>query len=120
MEIEDRKTNFSRYASRRENNRQIDAKVESIDNYLRIWQANPSHKDIRPQISRIKAIFLVSLITFFMMGTYLITSNLFIATGISLLTLIFFILIFHDNSFCLKEFFSFHLRKQWDEESGNN
>ena len=73
--------------------------------------SNPSFKDINNNFVMGRGISLILLTVFFSVSTFILTSNLEIAIGIGLFTLFYFIVIFKDNFFSLKNFYSFHVKK---------
>lgn len=76
--------------------------VEESTNYLDIWEVNPSYKDINSKISLSKSLSLMILLFFLSFSTYLITFNFNIAVGLSIFTLVFFIIAFSENFFSFK------------------
>ncbi len=79
---------------------------ETLGNYLNIWKTNPSFKDINTTLSTLRALFLVSLTLCFIIGTFMISSNLVFSVSIGFIILICFILVFHDTFFSLEHGFS--------------
>lgn len=90
----------SKKKSYKENN------ADTLDNYLNIWQTNPSFKDINTSLSTIRAIFLIFLTLFFIISLFIIGFNLVSSVGAGIFILFLFIIIFHENFFSLKNFFS--------------
>lgn len=78
---------------------------ETLDNYLNIWQINPSFKDINTNLAALKVISLTILTIFFIVSAYLLSLNLILSVCIGFIVLIGFISVFRDNFFNLK--FSF-------------
>ncbi|MFX1338947.1 MAG: hypothetical protein ACFFDK_10085 [Promethearchaeota archaeon] len=71
--------------------------VETLENYLNIWNINPNYKDINSGFLNAKFLSLLALITFFIVGTYLICFNFIISLIIGLFTFTFFIVSFESN-----------------------
>ena len=80
--------------------------VETLDNYLNIWNINPNYKDINSGLLNAKFLSLLALITFFMVGTYLICFYIVISLIIGLLTIIFFIVAFNNKIQNLSKIYS--------------
>ena len=84
-----------------------DNNEETLGNYLNIWQKkNPSFKDINTTLATLRALFLVSITLFFIIGTYMISSDLLFSVVIGFIILFCFILVFHDTFFSLESLFS--------------
>ena len=111
MDVDYYKRDYEKVSDRNKYNKFKTGEVENLSNYLRIWKTNPSYKDINTNISKIKIVSLVLLILFLIISTYIISSNLFIALTVGLLTMISFVFIFQDNIFFLRNFLSYHFRK---------
>jgi hypothetical protein len=86
-------------------------KSENLDKkLLSIWKINPSYKDIHLNMALIKAAILVLLTLFFIISTYIISLNLFTSIGIGAVTMIIFIVSFHDDFYHLDNFSLLKLR----------
>ena len=79
---------------------------ETLGNYLNIWKTNPSFKDINSTLSTLRALFLVGFTLFFIIGTFMISSDLPFSLSIGFLLLLCFILVFPTNFFSLEHGFS--------------
>ncbi|MBA7676481.1 hypothetical protein ES703_84723 [subsurface metagenome] len=78
-----------------------DKDAEDTYDPLDIWRVNPAYKDISSALSNIKMIFLLSLILFLTISTYVLTYNLLIAFIFTLILVSLFLTAFH------KEFYYF-------------
>ena len=108
-DFEDRNNNKnSRGRRRTEGN--YDEAEENINNYLDIWQTNPSFKDFNLNLANLRTISLISFAMSFVILTYLISLNLIISLSIGFFFLICFVIVFHDNFFGFKNFFFNHFR----------
>ncbi|MFX1257057.1 MAG: hypothetical protein ACFFAN_04310, partial [Promethearchaeota archaeon] len=85
--------------------------IESLDNYLNIWQVNPSYKDINNNVSIVKAVSLIMLGMFFIISNYLLTLNIMVSILFGIIIIAVFSAVFHDNFFNLKNLFSYTFRK---------
>jgi hypothetical protein len=79
---------------------------ETLGNYLNIWKINPSFKDINSTLAILRALFLVAFTMFFIMGTFMISSDLIFSVVIGFITLLCFVMVFHTNFFSLEYLFS--------------
>ena len=79
---------------------------ETLENYLNIWQTNPSFKDINSILATLRALFLVGFTLFFIIGTLIMSSELVFSLIIGFVILVCFLLIFHDNFFSMEHCFS--------------
>lgn len=89
-----------------------ESKKESKKNldYLDIWKANPSFKDVSHLYSVGKTIFLI-IITFSIVITmYMMTNQLVASIGIGIVFCMGFLIIFHDEVYLLRYFFAFLVR----------
>ena len=84
---------------------------ETLDNYLNIWQINPSFKDINNNIATLRALFLVLLTIFLIASFFYIGINLINSVGGGIIILLLFIVIFHENFFSIKDVFSYSFHK---------
>ena len=78
---------------------EYDDESELADNYLDIWQINPSYKDIKPNRIKVKLVSLYILMGIIFFLSILTFSNLMISLLIILSVLTLFIVAFHDNFF---------------------
>ncbi|MFX1420460.1 MAG: hypothetical protein ACFE9N_16265 [Promethearchaeota archaeon] len=85
---------------------------EDLKSYLNIWDVNPSYKDISRNFSLAKTIFLILLSFSFMISIYLLTNQLIASVGLGIGICLLFILVFHDEIYFLKNFFSFSFRSK--------
>ena len=84
---------------------------EPEKNFLDIWRINPSYKGISTKIVNIKMIWISGILMFVVLSLYLITSSLSFAIGLSISLLLFFIIAFSEDFFCLPSFSSFFFRR---------
>ena len=84
---------------------------ETLDNYLNIWQINPSFKDINNNIATLRAIFLILLTLFLTTSFFFMGINLISSVLGAILILLLFIIIFHENFFSIKDVFSYTFHK---------
>ncbi|MFX1494359.1 MAG: hypothetical protein ACFFBZ_08780 [Promethearchaeota archaeon] len=67
--------------------------------YEYIWERQPSRKDISMKHSLTKFIFLISIGFLFMLETYLLSKNVYLAMGLTVILELGFILVFYDTFF---------------------
>ncbi len=84
---------------------------ESKDKFLDIWNNNPSYKDINTKLASTRTIFLVIIITFIALTSYLIYLDLRVSITLCLISLIFFLIILKNNIYSLENFLTFKFRK---------
>jgi len=99
------------HAVKSHDNRYKDDDIETTQNYDKIWDINPSFKDMKVPLSIARILFLITLISFILGCTQIITDNFYTATFLGGSILIFFVLVFQDSFFGLKRFFSCAFRK---------
>lgn len=72
--------------------------------YLKIWDVNPSFKDINIKRSIIKVIMLIFITVFLIVSFYVLTNSIRTSIGLGIFFLVVFIIIFHDEFFYLQSF----------------
>ena len=97
--------NFSRNKSIKKNEIEDDSR-EDNKSYLNIWNLNPSFKDIINKISIGKAVFLIILLFFIIISSYILFQNLTASIWSGLILIIVFIIGFHDEFFMFENLFS--------------
>jgi len=76
--------------------------------YQYIWKKQPSRRDISMKHSLSKSIFLIIIGFLFMLGTYLLSNNAYLAIGLTIILEISFYLVFFDAFFFLRGISTFH------------
>ena len=97
------------YKKRTTKSDNLDEEV-SLNNYLNIWQDNPSFKDINTRVAILKTFFLIFITTFFITSSFIHGLALIHAFIMGIIVLICFLLVFHDSLFRFQTFFRFGFR----------
>jgi len=95
-----------KYAKRVEENLGITEQEKDRRTYLNIWDMNPSFKDISSNQSIPQTIFLFGITLVIIITMYLVSQHLLISVVVGLIFCSAFILIFHDEIYLLRHFYS--------------
>lgn len=74
--------------------------------YTNIWKAHPSYKDVNSRFAIIKTIFLTILGLMTAVGIYVLSRNVLLSLGLTLIIILLFVFVFHDTFFHLKGLFT--------------
>ncbi|UCC19887.1 MAG: hypothetical protein JSV62_01010 [Promethearchaeota archaeon] len=102
---------YSEY-DKKKNRKIIIEEGANLKSYLNIWDVNPSYKDISRKFSLIKTIFFIILSSALIISMYILTNHLIASVGLGIGFCVAFIIVFHDEFYFLKNFFSYSFRNK--------
>ena len=112
VKVYDRLDEYPEYEKKKKRKVITEEEGEDLRSDLNIWDENPSYQDISRNFSLAKTIFLIVLTFSLVISMYLLTDQLIASVGVGLGVCIAFILVFHDEVYILKYFFSFSFRNK--------
>lgn len=90
--------------------KQAQGTVENASNYLNIWKRSPSFNDVNSDLAAVKVGCVGLLLGAVMFLSYMVFKNLVLSIMAAITCAVLFLLSFHDQLFCLKNFLSLKLR----------